>query len=449
MERKLIEGGLVIPSDGRTSPIHNGWVLVDGGRIAALGDGTPPDGDDLQRIDASSMAVLPGLVDAHTHLGPTGLFRGFAEDLTHDAFLGLVSPILDHAVDTDDMHASARLGALECLKGGTTATSELGLAMEPVARAIEEIGLRCSLGPDISDITSLSDYVAGGASFDAALGERALAEASDVFDRWHGAADGRLTVRLANFSALTCSPELLRRTRALADEKRTGIDIHVLTSPDAVERGRALFGKDTMVALAELGYLRPDVSLVHLLHPTEADIAAVAASGAVMVQCPMAYAKAGQVAPLKSIREAGIPIAVGSDWLTMDMWQQMRCAMMLARIEACDSPVIDARTVLEMATIGAARALGLESEIGSLEPGKKADLILVDLDQPHFAPLGAAWDPVKTLVHNATGRDIRMVMVDGRIVVADGRAATVDEAEVIATATRHGEAVMARAGATL
>jgi len=447
VSRILIEHGLVVPVDGTGDCWRRGWLLVDDGRIADMGQGeTKADWLDTKRIDASGMAVLPGLVDAHTHLGPTGLFRGFAEDLTHEGFLALVSPILDQIVDYDDMHAAARLGCLESLKAGTTCASELGLAMDPVARAVEEVGIRCALGPDVSDIASLTDYVGGGAVFDEALGEKAIAAADDVYQRWQGAANGRLSVRFANFSALTCSPGLLRRTRELADKRGVGIDIHVLTSEDSVARGRSQFGKDTMVALAELGYLASDVSVVHLLHPSDDDIAAVAASGAHMVQCPMAYAKAGQCAPLKAIREAGIEIAIGSDWLTMDMWQQMRCAMILARLDVGDSPVIDAAQVLEMATVRAARAVGQGDEIGSLEIGKRADMILINLDQPHLAPLGPHYDPVTTLVHNATGRDVATVLVDGEVVVENGEAVTVDEAEVIATASQHAEQVMTRAG---
>jgi len=313
MTRTLIEGGLVIPADGSRESWREGWVLIEDGRIAAMGRGKASVDGEVRRIDASRHAVMPGLIDAHTHLGPTGLFRGFAEDLTEHEFLSLVTPILDTAVMPDDMRAAARLAAVECLKAGTTATTELGLDMEPVAEAVSEVGIRCSLGPDVSDITAFHDYVQGTMSFDPAVGERSIEAFEETFKRWHGGADGRITVRITNFSVVACSPDLLKQTRAIANERGIGIDVHVLSGETSAERGRKHFGKETMLALAELGYLGSDVSLVHLIHVTDDEIAAVAESGAVMVQCPLAYAKAGLSAPVTNIRNAGVPIAVGSD----------------------------------------------------------------------------------------------------------------------------------------
>ncbi|MCI0637321.1 MAG: amidohydrolase family protein, partial [Actinobacteria bacterium] len=252
---------------------------------------------------------------------------------------------------------------------------------------------------------------------------------------------------LANYSPLTCSTALLKRTRALADQHGVGINVHVLSTQKGAERGRAVFGQDTMVFLDEIGYLGPQVTLVHLVHPTDGDIAAVRESGAKLVHCPLALAKAGECAPLGAIYAAGIEVSLGSDWLMMDPWEQMRFAIVLARVTTRSTPVIDAYDALAMSTIRAARAVGLDHEIGSLEVGKKADVILVDLDQPHLAPLGEDYDPVKTLVHNATGRDVVSVLVDGEVVVADRRALRIDEREVLATAERHARAVLSRAAA--
>lgn len=454
MARTLIKGGVIVPMDGRANAIMGKALLFEDDRIVAIDDAAvfEAQGGIDETIDARAKAVLPGFVNSHVHLAPTGLFRGIAEDLEVEEYFDLATPIMDHALTPDDVEAFALLACLEMLKSGNTCGNELGPDMDPTARAVEASGLRGVLAQDIRDIADgygddFAGDPAGTASFDDEVGRASVAGALDVFERWHGKADGTITCRFANFSPLMCTPALLKQTRALADERGVGINIHVLINQAGADLGRKAFGKDTILFLDEIGFLGPDVALIHLCYPTDEEIAAVKRSGAGVVICPLTDGKSGLSSPTGKLIEAGIPLALCGDWIMLDPWEQMRINIVLTRVMSGAVATVSAYDVLEMTTIGAARIIGMADEIGSLEAGKKADIVLVDLDQPHLAPLTARYDIVKTLVHNACRGDIDRVIVNGRTVVADGRVTTLDEHAHIAAANARAAAVFERAAA--
>jgi 5-methylthioadenosine/S-adenosylhomocysteine deaminase len=454
MSKTLIKSGTIVPMDGRTNAIENKALLIEDDRIVAIDDAVALEaqGGIDETIDASAKAILPGFVNSHVHLGPTGLFRGIAEDLEVEEYFDLATPIMDHSLTPDDVEAFALLGCLEMIKSGNTCGNELGPSMEPTAKAIEASGMRGVLAQDIRDIVDgygddFAGDPAGTANFDDAIGRASVADAIGVFDRWHGKADGTITCRFANFSPLMCTPALLRETRAVADERGVGINIHVLINQAGADVGRKVFGKDTILFLEEIGFLGSDVALIHLCYPTDAEIAAVKRSGAGVVICPLTDGKSGLCTPTGKLIEAGIPLALCGDWIMLDPWEQMRINIVLTRVMSGAVATISAYDVLEMTTIGAARIMGMADEIGSLEAGKKADIVLVDLDQPHLAPLTARYDIVKTLVHNACRGDIDRVIVNGRTVVADGRVTTLDEHAAIAAANARAADVLERANA--
>lgn len=436
----LIRNGIIIPMDGKHRTIRDQALLIADNQIAAIGDpGKLMKEHDIDRIiDASGQAVLPGLVNAHTHVATSSILRGLAEDVTEEQYSELAIPLEQQILKEEDFQLFAQLGTIELLKFGNTCANELGLvSMEATALAFEETGIRGVLAPDVSDILE-----GGDGQPDPQLKDQRFTEAVRLLNKWHTNDDSILTVRIANYAPMLCSPETLMESKALAKKYRTGLNAHA--NMGEWEYFKEKYKKTQMEHLAEMGYLDENTTLVHMTATVEEEIAPLKESGAWVVHCPFEIAKRGSSAPVNMMYEADLNVALGSDWLMFDPFEQMRHAVVMARLDSGDMGILKAYDFLEMATIKAANAVGLGDQIGSLEIGKKADIILVDYDQAHISPMNRHYDLVTNLVYNAHGSDVTTVIVDGNIVVESGEIRTVDGDKVVREANKRAEAALTK-----
>lgn len=437
----LLRGGAVVTMDAERRVLPKADVLLEGGEIHAIGKARR--GRMAHVVDARGMVVLPGLVQAHVHLCQA-LFRGMADELPLLRWLRERIWPLEGAHDARSMRASAELGLLEMLAGGTTTILDLGSVhhQDAVFRAMERSGVRGISGKSMMD---------AGQGVPRTMRESRTAsvrESLRLADRWQGAANGRLGYAFGPRFILSCSERLLREVANLSRERGLLVHSHVAEHPGEKAEVRAQLGKDDVDALAEWGLAGEHVVLAHGVQLTKAQMKRVAAAGTRIVHCPSANLKlASGIADVVSMREAGIVVGLGADGAPcnnrMDAWTELREASLLQKAKHLDAGALPAMDALAMATIDGARALGLGDRTGSLEVGKAADVIVVDLDRAHALPGG---DPVSRLVYGATAADVRHAFIDGRWVVKDGEVRTLDATKVKRAARREGKKVLARAG---
>lgn len=420
-ESILIRGGLLVTMDPQRR-IFPGDLYVENGRIAAVGAGAPQTAD--QVIDAAGQVVMPGLVQLHIHLTQT-LFRGQADDLELLDWLKRRVWPLEAAHDAESNYASALLGCAELIQGGTTCIVDMGTVhhQEQVFRAIAETGIRAFAGKCMMDH---GDEVPPGLREDA---QRSLQESLDLLERWDGAAGGRIRYCFAPRFAVSCSDGLLREVARLAADR--GILVHTHASENRAECAlvRSERGMENVEYFHHLGMTGPRLVLAHCVHLSESEIGLLAATRTRVAHCPSSNTKlASGIAPVARMRRQGIEVGIGADGgpsnNNLDGFMEMRLAAFLQKV--VEGPTaLSAPEVLEMATLGGARALGLEQEIGSLEVGKRADLITVEMGGLHTVPCD---DPVSALVYSARSADVRTTVVDGRVLMQDRRLLTVDAA---------------------
>lgn len=415
----LVRDCLLFPMDGR-EPIRGACLAVRGDRIVYA---DRPRGASFRAeevIDGRGKAVLPGLVNCHTH-APMTLLRGLAEDVPLDVWLREHIWPVEAAMEPDDIYWGALLACLEMSLTGTTCFSDMYFHEDRVARAVEEAGLRAVLAPGIMDITGPK------------LGEELLREAVRLAERYGPSHGGRITVMLGPHAVYTCSRDLLERVKEEADRLGVGIHIHLSETGEEVKRCLSEHGKTPVGYLDELGLLGPRTLAAHCIYLTDEDIRLLAARGAKVAHCPVASAKIGTgVARVPELLSAGVDVGLGTNGPasnnTLDMLETVKFACLLHKAHRRDPTVLPARRALEMATLGGARALGLDGLVGSLTPGKRADFILLDLRRPSTTPVH---DVYAALVYSARSGAVEYVFVDGEPVVAEGRPTRLDADEVL------------------
>jgi 5-methylthioadenosine/S-adenosylhomocysteine deaminase len=442
--RVLVRGGTIVSMD-RLGRILRGDVLVQDGRIVALGDLGPAATAD-RVVQAGGMAVLPGLIQTHVHLCQT-LFRGVADGLELLEWLERRIWPLEAAHDRESVAASARLGCAELILGGTTTLVDMGTVHHTGAtfEVLEESGLRAFAGKCLMDV---------GASVPAGLiepTEQALRESVELLERWDGSAGGRLRYAFAPRFVLSCTEGLLREVGRLAEQRDVLVHTHAAESAAECARVEAERGARNVEYFDRLRLTGPRLLLAHCIHLADSEKRILAATRTAVAHCPSSNLKLGSgIARIAELRGLGVPVGIGADGApcnnNLDAFREMRLASLLQGVVAGPA-ALSAYEALELATIGGARAIGLDAEIGSLEPGKKADLILVDLSGPHTSPAGA--DPasaVSQLVFAASASDVRLTMVDGHILMQDRVLQTLDLRAVQDQANRSVSALKRRAG---
>jgi 5-methylthioadenosine/S-adenosylhomocysteine deaminase len=422
--RTVIRAGWVIPVDAGFRVIRDGEVVIEAGRVVSAGSAGASDSAGATVLDFPGHALLPGLVNVHTHVAGC-LFRGLTED-RRDGFYGLALPMERH-LDSEATYLLSRLGIAEVMLAGCTVIHEIYHYPAATARAAAELGVRAQLASKVFD-TDLATIGTGERTQVPAEGERRLQENVDLYEAWHGAGDGRVRIRFGAHAADTCSPHLLGRIRAEAERRGAGRHIHVAQSPEERDFMAAAHGTGSVEFLHDQDFLGPDTVVAHVTYATARGIELLAQTDTPVAHCPAIVAKRGRFAPIRPIYEAGIRVGWGTDWVTMDPWDMMRFGISVPRLASQEIDLLSAREALWRLTMGSAAVLGMAGSVGSLEAGKLADLILVDLRQPHLAPLH---DPVTTLVYNASGRDVTHVMIGGDFVVADRQLRTARTDELV------------------
>jgi 5-methylthioadenosine/S-adenosylhomocysteine deaminase len=438
MGRLALRAGWVIPVDDAWTILRDGVVLIEDGRIAAVGRHGEVDTAGAEERHFPRHALLPGLVNVHTHVAGC-VFRGLTEDRT-DGFYGFALPLELH-FDADIVHRLSRLGIAEVLLAGCTVIHEIYHYSAETARAAVELGVRAQVAHKIFD-TDLTRIGEGVWEPIPEEGQRRLAENLELYDRWHGAGDGRVSVRIGAHAVDTVSPGLMAQIREEAARRGVGKHIHVAQSPEEQAHMREAHGLGSIEYLAEQGFLGPDTVAAHITFASEREIALLAETDTPVAHCPAIVAKRGRFPMIRAVYDAGIRVGWGTDWVTMDPWDAMRFGIAGARLAYREISILSAREGLWRSTRGSAEVLGWADRIGSLEPGKQADMILVDMDQPHLAPV---YDPITVLVYNASGRYVTHVVVAGDFVVSERRLLTGDASEIVAAGQDAAERVW-RAG---
>jgi 5-methylthioadenosine/S-adenosylhomocysteine deaminase len=412
--------------------VFEGSVAIDRGRIVAVEPSATAifdiAFDDV--IDGRGCALLPGFIQTHIHLCQT-LFRGAADDLELIDWLKQRVWPMEAAHTPESLYASARLGVAELIKGGTTCalTMETVNHTDSVFRAVEESGFRATVGKCMMD--------QGDDAPEALIEETedSIAESLDLLERWNGQADGRIRYCFAPRFALSCTRELLERVANLSRELGVMVHTHASENRDEIAMVERATGMRNIEYLRDVGLTAPHVVLAHCVHIDDAEIEILRSTGANVAHCPSSNLKlASGVARVIEMLDRGVSVSLGADGAPcnnrLDMFTEMRTAALLQKVLR-GSRALPALTALRMATTVAARALGLADQIGSVEVGKRADLQLVNLNRLHTTPLP---DPISTIVYAAEASDVETVIIDGRIVMRDGKLLTLNEQDVIAEA---------------
>ena len=440
----LLLGATVLTVDPADRVIEDAAIGINGNLLAYVGprSALPSNSSSASTLRLENRVVTPGFVNVHTHAILT-MVRGVAEDL---GFAPAYTPGIPHGHDVtpEEAYALSRLGAAEAMLFGSTLINDTYVHADLAMEAMAALGLRvysCGRIHD-ADFSLIGD---GRWEHHASIGRQTLGEAVALADKWHGRQNGRCGVQLAAHAPDTCSDALLAEIRKAAESKGLRVNTHLAQSKTEVRQVLARSGKTPAQLLEDVGLLNDRLTAAHCIHMDDADVARCGRAKINVAHVPKGNATGGTIAPTAKLRAAGARLTLGTDNMHADMVEVMRWALAMARVQ--EGKVSDAwqpKDVLRMATMDGARAMGLEAEIGSLEVGKKADLVAFDFRRPHLYP---AINPAGTLVHTGQGRDVEMVMVDGRMVVENGDLVLADMKSLLSDARKAADALWARAGA--
>jgi 5-methylthioadenosine/S-adenosylhomocysteine deaminase len=423
----------------QSNSIVHGDVLIRDGRIAEIGKRINAEADET--IDARGCAVLPGFVQTHIHLCQT-LFRGAADDLSLIDWLKKRVWPMEAAHTAESVRVSAQLGIAELVKGGTTCalTMETVRYTEEVLSIVKDSGFRATVGKCMMD---------KGDEVPPELQEETRAsidESIALIEKWNGEANGRIRCCFAPRFAISCTRELLTEVAELAKQHGVMIHTHASENKTECEIVESESGQRNIAYLNSLGVSGSHVVLAHCIHLDTEEMELLAQTKTNVAHCPSSNLKLGSgLARVAEMLVRKIPVSLGADGAAcnnrLDMFTEMRSAALLQKL-AHGPEMLPAKRVLQMATIDGARALGLESKIGSIEIGKRADMIVVDLEQLHSTP---APDVISALVYSAQPSDVRTTIIDGQVVMRDGQLTLMNEATVLADANREAARLRERA----
>jgi 5-methylthioadenosine/S-adenosylhomocysteine deaminase len=418
----LIQNGTVLTMDLHNTVIEDGCVCVYGDQITHVGK-RPMESHALRTIDARGGLILPGLVNGHTHAAMT-LFRGLADDLPLMQWLNDYIFRVEEKMDGDFVYVGTLLACAEMILSGTTTFCDMYLFENETATAASQAGMRCLVGEVLYDFPS-PNY---GSI------EKGFEYTESLIEKWKQ--HPLVNIAVEPHSLFTCSPQLLKQANHLALRHDIPLILHLAETADEVRQIRARYGKGPVDHLSSLGLLGPHLIADHCVHLDSSDLKTLARQGVKVIHNPESNMKlASGIAPVVEMLACGITVGLGTDGCAsnnnLDLFTEMDTLAKLHKIRTMDTTAMDAVTALRMATIEGARALGMEEEVGSLEAGKKADIIVIDLDRPHLTPL---YNPFSQIVYAARGSDVSHTIINGRLVMAQRNLLSIDLVELLGRA---------------
>ena len=435
----VIRNATIVTGDQARTVLYDAAIAIDGSRIAAVGPAAEVAAayPDAEQVNGTGQAVFPGLVNCHTHLLATA-DRGILEDFGFPTTLRFPTAARS-LLSVEEQEVMATLGVLEAMRSGTTCLLEISAGVAQYAESLARTRLRLVLADNISDAEE--GQARGGSKFSREQADQGLGRSADLIEGWHGNGEGRITCFIAPHAPETCSPELLRASREMAESKGIGYTIHLSQSQDEIEAVMRVRGVPPTHYLFASDFLGPSLVVAHCRYVNSPEIALLGQAGAGVSNNAAIAARRGAAAPVKELQAAGCRIGMGSDNMAEDMVEVMRSGLFLERVRRNAQMDPQPEDVLAWATQGGADILGLGSETGSLEVGKKADLFLIDMMRPHLVPTLRI---VSSFVHNGQPADVKSVMVDGEWVMHDGKALTIDEPDIVRRAEEIGHSVWNR-----
>jgi 5-methylthioadenosine/S-adenosylhomocysteine deaminase len=425
----IIRGGTVVTVDASSRLIENGAVAVKGERIVAVGTAAEITAKytSSRTINAAGKVVMPGLINTHTHV-PMVLFRGIADDLVLMEWLQkFIFPAEAKNVDEQFVRWGTRLGCLEMIGGGTTTYVDMYYFEDAIADETARAGMRAVLGETLIDFPAPDNK-----TWDAGMNYM-----EKFASKWKG--HPLITAAIAPHAPYTVSTEHLKQAHSFSERFQVPLVIHIAEDQAETKTIQERYGSSSVAYLERIGLLDQRVIAAHMVWPTSDDIATLAKRGVGVGHCPQSNMKiAAGAAPVPQMLKAGVAVGLGTDGAAsnndLSLWEEMDTAAKLHKLISKDPTVINARQALEMATIGGARAIHQEKEIGSLEAGKRADLIVVDMTSPHQTPI---YNVYSQLVYATKASDVETVLINGKVVMQDRRVLTIDEATVRSKANEY------------
>lgn len=412
----LIKNASIITMNNEKEVLKNASIAIEKDRIKYVGK-VPDDFKADKVIDGTKKVVMPGLVNAHTHMAMS-LFRNYADDLPLWEWLSEKIWPIENKLTGEDVYWGTMLSAAESIKSGVTCFSDMYFFMDDTARAALESGMRARLAWGM-----VGESAEDNSRFD--LTKR-------FYNDWQGKGDGRITVMAGPHAPYTCSPDYLKRVSEFAKEMNIGIHIHLSESKKETQDNYDQFGKSPIKHAADLGIFDVPTTAAHCVHLSDEDIDILAQKNVTVIHNPGSNLKLGNgFAPVLKLMEKGVNVALGTDGSSsnnnVNMFEEINLAAIVHKGVSGNPTSIPAMTALEMATINGAKGLGLDNEIGSLEAGKKADLIIIDLNKPHFYPM---FDVVSSMAYTAQASDVETVIINGKVVMENYDLKTIDVEKV-------------------
>lgn len=425
MSKKIIYNAHIITMNANLDIIPNGSLLIENGKISRISRETIRD-DDAEMTDAEGMYVMPGFINTHTHL-PMTMLRGYADDLPlHEWLTDHIFPAEARWVNAENVRLATRLAFIEMIKSGTTCFNDMYFFEDVIAEEARKAGIRGVMGESVIDFPT--------ASFQTVDEGVAICEA--LIRKWQG--DPIIHPSVCVHAPYTCSKETLIKTKQLADKYHTLLQIHVSETRKEVKDITAQTGMPPVEYLHSIGLLDRNVIAAHCVWLNEKEVELMATSGTSIGHCPKSNLKlASGIADTDTYAKAGINVSLGTDGTasnnTLDMVEEMRFAALLPKVVHYNPEAVNARAVLQMATINGAKALGLDAITGSLEAGKSADMIFVHATSSNMIPV---YDEYSAIVYAMNSKNVRSSMVNGEWIMKNRMLLHIDKEETLAAMER-------------
>ena len=412
MSSILIKNAYIV---SMVSPISKADLFIEDGKIKEIGI-IEREADKV--IDASGKVVMPGIINAHTHVAMS-VFRGYSDELELMDWLSKKMWPIEDKMTPEDVYYASLLSIVEMIKSGTTTFNDQYFFEEETAKAADEAGMRAVL----------SRCIIG----DGEGADTRLKESEELYNKWNNASNGLVKICVGIHAPYTCPPETIAKSLELAKKLDVPIHIHYMETEDESRQVRERYNKSVTEYLKDTGIFEYKTILAHGVWAQEEDMDVLKDYNTAIVHNPISNQKLGSgIANTKLMLEKGITVALGTDGQgstnTLDMFEEIKSAAYLQKVVNKSATAISGYDVLKMATIEGAKALGLEKEIGSIEIGKKADIILIDLNKPHLVPVH---DIYSTLAYSVNGADVETVIIDGKIIMENRNILTIDEKKIM------------------